>query len=85
MILKKFSAKWCSSCRVLQTAWEKLQVKYTDVQFESIDADAEPATLQALGIMSIPTVIFMKDDVEVGRIVGAQRMADYEKIIEEKK
>lgn len=64
-------APWCGSCRaqaphVLDIA-DRVGVELIDVQVD-IAAD----TTATFGIHSVPTLIGLRDGVEVGRLVGAQ-------------
>ena len=42
------------------------------VKIVAVDVDQSQEVAGALGVMSIPTVVFFKDGKEVSRIVGAQ-------------
>ena len=44
--------------------------------------DEEPALAIRFGVMSIPTLILMKDGAEVRRLVGLQREEALERFIE---
>jgi len=41
------------------------------VQFGKLNVDDNPETAERFGVMSIPTLLIMKDAVEVDRIIGA--------------
>ncbi len=59
---------------------EQLEKDYAGkVKIVAMDVDRGQEVAGALGVMSIPTVIFFKDGQEVARIVGAlprQRFVD---------
>jgi thioredoxin 1 len=41
------------------------------VQFGKLNVDDNPHTAERFGVMSIPTLLIMKNAVEVDRIIGA--------------
>lgn len=66
-----FWADWCGPCKMLSPAVESLGAKYGDqVLVGKINVDQEPELARAFGIMSIPTVVFLKNGREVDRKVG---------------
>ena len=48
-----------------------------------LDVDENPATPQAFGVMSIPTLIFFKDGQMVKQVVGVQTKAQLKAIVAE--
>lgn len=67
-----FFALWCSPCKILGPILEKVSKDYEDVNFYKLDIDSEEGRDLAvgLGINSIPTVIFYKDNKEIHRAIG---------------
>jgi len=51
------------------------------VIFAKLDTDQSPRTATALGIYSIPTLIFYKEGKQVDRLTGARPRADIEAVI----
>jgi thioredoxin 1 len=43
--------------------------------FAKLDVDANPEIAKQYNVMSIPTILVLKDGVEIGRLIGA-RSAD---------
>ncbi len=69
--LVDFWAGWCGPCKMLAPTIDQLAETYDGkVRIAKIDVDAEPNLACRFGIMSIPTVIILKDGVEVDRKVG---------------
>ncbi len=66
-----FWAEWCGPCKVLgprfAEASEELKEK---VNFGKVDVDAETDLAQKFGVMSIPSIVFIKDGEMVDKIVG---------------
>ena len=66
-----FWAEWCGPCKMLAPAIEDLAKQYDGrALVGKVNVDEEPDLARRFGIMSIPTVVFLKDGVEVGRKVG---------------
>ena len=47
-----------------------------------VDVDAEPELAQRFGVMSIPTVVFLKDGREIDRKVGAMPPDSYAGVLD---
>ena len=75
VVLVDFWATWCGPCRMVAPAVEKIAAQYEGrALVGKVDVDAEPALAQRFGIMSIPTLVVLKDGREVARTVGVQPM-----------
>ncbi len=83
--VKRFSAAWCGPCRALAPVMEGIKAEYSDVVFETIDVDTDHEQASKYAIRSVPTVVFVKDGVEVERLVGVNSKLAYENKINEHK
>ena len=83
--VKRFSAAWCGPCRALAPVMEGIKAEYSDVVFETIDVDTDHEQASKYAIRSVPTVVFVKDGVEVERLVGVNSKLAYENKINEYK
>jgi thioredoxin 1 len=81
--VKRFSAVWCGPCKALAPVMEGIKGEYSDVVFETIDVDTDHEQASKFGIRSVPTVVFVKDGVEVDRLVGVNSKLAYENKINE--
>jgi thioredoxin 1 len=68
----KFSASWCQPCKSLSKMLEKDPL---GVEVEEIDIDENSDMATQFKIRSVPTLVLMKDGVEVDRIMGTQQPA----------
>ena len=76
--LVDFWADWCGPCKMLAPTIDQLAKTYEDKAIVAkIDVDSQPNLARRFGIMSIPTVIILKDGVEVDRKVGLMPMDAY--------
>ena len=71
--LLKFSASWCQPCKSLSGNLK--HVDFKDVELKEIDIDENMELANKFGIRSVPTMVLMEDDKEIGRKVGVL-MAD---------
>lgn len=82
-VLLDFWATWCGPCRMVGPVIEKLGEKYQDTAvIAKVDVDAEPDLARRFGIMSIPTVVFLKNGKEFERLVGVQNPQVYMDILD---
>ena len=65
-------APWCGPCRMVSPIVDRLSERYKGkVAFGKMNSDDNGEKAGALGIMSIPTLLFYKQGKLVDRIVGA--------------
>ncbi|HEC22111.1 MAG TPA: thioredoxin [Chloroflexi bacterium] len=70
-VLVDFWAEWCAPCKMIAPIVEELAEEYDGrLKVAKLDADENPSTMQAFGIMGIPTLILFKDGEAVERITG---------------
>jgi len=81
--VKRFSAVWCGPCRALAPVMEGIKAGHSDVVFETIDVDVDHEQASKFAIRSVPTVVFVKDGVEVNRLVGVNSKLAYVNAINE--
>ena len=66
-----FWASWCGPCKMLSPTVEVLAEQYEGkVLVAKVNVDEEPELARAFGVMSIPTVVFLKNGREFDRKVG---------------
>jgi thioredoxin 1 len=75
--VKKFSANWCAPCRTLKSIFYEIQSQFDSVNFSEYDIDESYNLSSQYNVRSVPTVIFIKDGIEVERIVGLKTKAIY--------
>ncbi len=71
-VVVDFWASWCPPCMVIAPIIEKLAKQYAGkIVFAKVNVDQNPKTALAYRVTSIPTLIVIKNGVEVDRIIGA--------------
>ena len=77
-VLVDFWATWCGPCKLLGPTIEELHKEMGDkVKIGKVNVDENQALAAAYGIMSIPTVIILKDGKIVEQFIGMQPKGVY--------
>lgn len=72
-VVLDFGATWCGPCKKLEPVLEDLSGGYDGkARFFKIDVGEAPGVAQRFGVMSVPTVIFLKEGKPVHRFSGVE-------------
>ena len=78
-----FWAEWCGPCKTIAPAFvQTAENLSTKAKFAKLNVDNAPSVANQFGIMSIPTILVLKDGAEVGRIVGGRPAEQLQRDIE---
>ena len=75
-VLLDFWASWCGPCRMLSPVVDEVAEERTDVKVGKVNVDEQPELASAFGVMSIPTLVVMKDGKVVNQSMGARPKKD---------
>lgn len=73
-----FYADWCGPCRMLSPIVEEMAERYPDVKFGKVNVDKETELAVRFGIMSIPTLVFIKGGQVLETSVGYISEGEFE-------
>ena len=71
-VLVDFWASWCGPCRRVAPILEEIANERSDVKVCKINVDEEPELAGRYNVMSIPTMIVVKEGQVVNQAVGAR-------------
>jgi len=75
-----FWAPWCGPCKAMAPILDAL-VESNDVRIEKINVDEDAEIAATHSVVSVPTLIFMKDNTEVRRIIGTRTRSQLQAIL----
>ena len=71
-VLLDFWASWCAPCRMVVPIIEEIAGERPDIKVGKIDVDEQPELASKFSIMSIPTLVVMKNGKIVQQVSGAR-------------
>lgn len=71
-VLIDFYANWCGPCKMLSPVIEKLAEELDYAKVGKINVDEENSLAASFGVMSIPTIVVMKNGKVTNKAVGVQ-------------
>ena len=71
-VLLDFWAPWCAPCRMVVPIIEEIAGERPDIRVGKINVDEQPELASEFSIMSIPTLVVMKNGKIVQQVSGAR-------------
>ena len=71
-VLLDFWASWCGPCRMVAPIVDEIADERADVKVGKVNVDEQPELASKFGVMSIPTLVVMKDGKITNQTVGAR-------------
>ncbi len=80
-VLLDFWADWCGPCKMLAPVLDDIADEYAGaLRVAKINADDNKESMARLTVRGLPSIVLMRDGVELGRLVGLvtkTRLADF--------
>ena len=80
-VLLDFWAAWCGPCRMVSPVVDEIAAERDDVKVGKVNVDEQPELANQFGIMSIPTLIVLRDGKVVNQAVGVRPKAMIEAML----
>jgi len=72
-----FWAPWCGPCKMLAPVLEEVASEFPNIEFYKVNVDENQEAAGEFGIMSIPTLLIMKNGEVLEEKTGYQPLSDY--------
>ena len=71
-VLLDFFASWCGPCRMVGPILDEIAEEREDIKVCKVDIDEQPELVSRYRIMSVPTLMVLKDGSIVDQSIGAK-------------
>ena len=82
-VLLDYWADWCGPCRMVSPIVDEIAEEVTDKKVGKVNVDEQPELAERFGVMSIPTLVVMKNGKIAQQAVGARPKSDILAMLEE--
>ena len=74
-VLLDFWAPWCTPCRMVGPILDEIAGERSDIKVAKVNVDEQPELAGQFGVMSIPTLVVVKEGRIVQQAMGARPKA----------
>ena len=71
-VLLDFWAAWCGPCQMVGPVIEEIAAERSDIKVGKVNVDEQPELASQFQVMSIPTLVVIKDGQIVTKSIGAK-------------
>lgn len=74
-VLLDFWASWCGPCQMVGPIVDEIAAERSDLKVGKVNVDEQPELAGQFGVMSIPTLVVMKNGKVINQAVGVRPKA----------
>lgn len=74
-VLVDFYADWCGPCRMVSPIVDQIAEEHPEYKVVKVNVDEEGELAEAFDVMSIPTLVVIKDGEVANQVTGARPKA----------
>ena len=71
-VLLDFWASWCGPCRMIAPTVEEIAAERSDIKVGKVNVDEQAELAATFGIVSIPTLVVLKNGKVTNQLVGVR-------------
>ncbi|KAG2235687.1 thioredoxin-like protein [Thamnidium elegans] len=71
LVIVDFHATWCGPCKLIAPKLAKFTEIYSDAIFAKVDVDDVADVAAEYQVRAMPTIMYFKNGVKLGEVVGA--------------
>ena len=71
-VLLDFWAAWCGPCQMVRPVIEEIAAERSDIKVGKVNVEEQPELASQFQVMSIPTLVVIKDGQIVNKSIGAK-------------
>lgn len=71
-VLLDFWAAWCGPCQMVGPVIEEIAAERSDIKVGKVNVDEQPELASQFQVMSIPTLVVIKDGQITNKSIGAK-------------
>lgn len=80
-VLLDFWATWCMPCKMISPIVDEIAQELPEIKVGKVNIDEQPELASAFSVMSIPTLVVMKDGKIIKTMVGVKPKASILKML----
>lgn len=81
-VLIDFFATWCGPCKMVSPVVDQIANERPDIKVCKLDVDKNLDLARTFQVMSVPTLVAMKNDKMINKIIGAMPKAQILKMFD---
>ena len=80
-VLIDFWASWCGPCKMVSPIVDEIAAEHPEIKVGKVNVDDEPELAGQFGVMSIPTLLMIKEGKVAAQSVGFRPKAQLEAML----